>query len=54
MDAIATHTLGPRVEYEPYERTRQFYFSRGFTVYQTNTTDNPDCPEEIRISKPVG
>jgi GNAT superfamily N-acetyltransferase len=53
LDEIATYTLGDGVEYEPYERTRRFYLSRGFTVYQRNTTDNLGCPEEIRISKAV-
>ena len=53
LDEIATYTLGDGVEYEPYERTRRFYFDRGFTVYQRYTTDNPGCPEEIRIRKVV-
>jgi GNAT superfamily N-acetyltransferase len=53
LDEIATHTLGDGVEYEPYERTRRFYLGRGFSVYQRSTTDNPGCPEEIRISKAV-
>jgi len=50
---IATYTLGSSVEYEPYEATRQFYFSQGFTIYQTNKTDNPGCPEEIKIKKDI-
>ena len=50
---IATHTLGDGVDYRPYEGTRQFYFSRGFTVYQRSTTDNPGCPEEIKIKKRI-
>ena len=53
LTEIATYTLGDSVEYEPYEATRRFYFSRGFTVYQRCATDNPSCPEEIRIRKPV-
>ena len=53
LTEIATYTLGDGVEYKPYEATRRFYFSRGFTVYQRSTTDNPGCPEEIRIRKPV-
>lgn len=51
---IATFTLGDGVEYAPYEETRRFYFSQGFAVYQRSTTDNPGCPEEIRIRKRVG
>ena len=50
---IATYTLGDRVDYEPYERTRKFYFKLGFTVFQRSTTDNPGCPEEIRIKKQI-
>ena len=48
---IATYTLGDAVDYEPYESTRRFYFARGFKVYQRSTTDNPGCPEEIKIKK---
>ena len=50
---IATWTLGDGVDYKPYEATRRFYFSRGFTVYQRSTTDNPGCPQEIKIKKPI-
>ncbi len=50
---IATYTLGDNVDYEPYEATRQFYFARGFTIYQRSTTDNPGCPEEIKIKKGI-
>lgn len=51
LTEIATYTLGAGVDYAPYEATRQFYFSRGFTIYQTSKTDNPGCPEEIKIKK---
>ena len=50
---IATCTLGDGVRYEPYETTRRFYLSRGFAVYQRSKTDNPGCPEEIKIKKPI-
>jgi len=50
---LATHTLGDGVDYPPYDATRAFYRAQGFTVYQRSQTDNPGCPEEIRISKPV-
>jgi GNAT superfamily N-acetyltransferase len=50
---IATYTLGDNVDYRPYEATRQFYFNRGFTIYQRSTTDNPGCPEEIKIKKQI-
>jgi len=48
---VATYTLGDSVDYPPYELTRLFYFRNGFEVYQRNQTDNPGCPEEIRIRK---
>jgi GNAT superfamily N-acetyltransferase len=50
---IATCTLGDGVDYPPYEQTRGFYFGNGFRVYQRSKTDNPGCPEEIRIKKEV-
>jgi GNAT superfamily N-acetyltransferase len=50
---LATYTLGDSVDYEPYEATRQFYYRHGFTIYQRNQTDNPGCPEEIWIKKPI-
>jgi GNAT superfamily N-acetyltransferase len=50
---LATYTLGDGVDYEPYERTRQFYFANGFHVYQRSQTDNEGCPEEIKLAKPV-
>lgn len=34
VHALATYTLGDGVDYEPYARTRQFYFATGFAVYQ--------------------
>ena len=53
IDEIATYTLGEEVDYQPYETTRQFYWKHGFKVYKRSRTDNPGCPEEIWISKPV-
>jgi GNAT superfamily N-acetyltransferase len=53
LTELATFTLGDGVDYKPYEATREFYFRRGFTVYQRSTTDNPGCPEEIRIKKRI-
>ncbi|GAG39924.1 unnamed protein product, partial [marine sediment metagenome] len=53
LTEIATYTLGDGVAYKPYEATRQFYFRRGFTIYQRSTTDNPSCPEEIKIKKHI-
>lgn len=51
LTEIATRTLGDGSEYEPYEATRRFYFSRGFRIYRRSRTDNPGCPEEIKIKK---
>ncbi len=53
LNEIATYTLGDSVDYEPYELTRNFYFKKGFKVYQRNKTDNPGCPEEIKIKKKI-
>ena len=50
---VATYTLGAAVDYPPYEATRRFYFKHGFEVYQRNQTDNPSCPEEIRLRKGI-
>ena len=53
ISEIATYTMGDTVDYPPYEQTRKFYFKNGFVVYQWSKTDNPGCPEEIRIKKRV-
>lgn len=53
IDELATYTLGDSVEYQPYEETRRFYWECGFSVYKRAQTDNPGCPEEIWISKPI-
>lgn len=50
---IATYTLSDSVFYEPYVSTRTFYLSHGFSIYQRNKTDNPSCPEEIKIKKQI-
>lgn len=50
---LATYTLGDRVAYEPYERTRRFSFGNGFRIYQRSQTDNPGCPDEILIVKEI-
>jgi len=53
ISEIAASTLGDGVDYPPYEQTRQFYFKNGFTICQRSKTDNPECPEEIRISRQI-
>lgn len=51
---LATYTLGDSVDYPPYDSTRAFYLKHGFTIYQRSQTDNPGCPEEIKLKKRVG
>jgi ribosomal protein S18 acetylase RimI-like enzyme len=41
---IFVSTLGDKVDYEPYERTRNFYRKNGFRDYQR--IDHPDNPEQ--------
>ena len=53
LDTLAVLTLGDSVDYEPYERTRNFYFKNGFRVSRRSQTDSPSCPELIELSKPV-
>ena len=48
---IAVMTLGDSVDYPPYERTRSFYMKHGFAEHQRSKTDNPGCPEELRLVK---
>ena len=50
---LATVTLGEGVDCPPYEGTRAFYRKHGFVVFQRNKTDNPNCPEEIKLLKRV-
>ena len=51
---LATYTLGDTVDYEPYNATRAFYASMGFEIFQRSQTDNPGCPEEIKLKKFIG
>ena len=53
IQELATYTLGDSVDYAPYADTREFYFAQGFSIYQRSETDNPGCPEEIKIKKQV-
>jgi GNAT superfamily N-acetyltransferase len=50
---LTTYTLGDSVEYEPYEATRAFYRDHGFEIFQRSQTDNPGCPEEIKLKKNI-
>lgn len=49
LTEIATYTLGEGVAYEPYEATRRFYFDRGFTIYQRNTSHERQTQFHRRI-----
>jgi GNAT superfamily N-acetyltransferase len=53
IDTLAVATLGDSVDYEPYERTRRFYFKNGFRVTRRSRTDNPSCPEMMELSKTI-
>jgi len=53
IDELAVYTLGDSVDYEPYESTRAFYLKHSFSIYQRSQTDNPGCPEEIKLKKYV-
>jgi GNAT superfamily N-acetyltransferase len=50
---MQVYTLSDSVEYEPYEKTRQFYYSNGFIEYRRIKTDNPSCPEELYFRKRI-
>jgi AmmeMemoRadiSam system protein A len=51
---IRVMTLGDSVDYEPYARTRAFYRAVGFTDFSRTMTDNPSCPEQLVLARPVG
>ncbi|MEK7484850.1 MAG: GNAT family N-acetyltransferase [Planctomycetota bacterium] len=53
IEEMATYTLGDQVDYPPYASTREFYFRCGFKIYQRSQTDNPSCPEEIKIRRKI-
>jgi GNAT superfamily N-acetyltransferase len=53
IDELAVYTLGDSVDYEPYVSTRAFYLKHSFFIYQRSQTDNPGCPEEIKLKKYV-
>jgi GNAT superfamily N-acetyltransferase len=50
---LATVTVGEGAGSPEFEAARRFYRSRGFIVYQRSTTDNPECPEEIKLKKQI-
>jgi len=54
LGTLAVYTLGDGVDYEPYERTRQFYYKHGFRITRRSKTDSEACPELIDLAKQVG
>ena len=50
---IATVTVGEGAGSPEFEAARRFYRSHGFIVFQRSTTDNPECPEEIKLKKRI-
>lgn len=48
---LQVYTLGDGVDYEPYERTRNFYRKVGFKTHRIEETDNPECPEDLILRK---
>ena len=51
IGTIQVYTLSDKVEYEPYESTRIFYYNNGFKDYRRVKTNNPNCPEELYLRK---
>lgn len=51
IPTIQVYTLSDSVDYEPYIKTRQFYYRNGFTEYRRIKTGNPSCPEELYLRK---
>ena len=49
INTIKVYTLGDSVKYKPYEATRNFYYKQGFKVFERCQTDNPGCPEEMKM-----
>jgi ribosomal protein S18 acetylase RimI-like enzyme len=49
INELATYTLGPDVDYPPYELTRKFYQKIGFTEFRRASTNNAGCPQEISL-----
>ncbi len=50
---LEVDTLGESVEYEPYDRTRAFYRSVGFTDLKSVMLDNPGMPEMLTLRKRI-
>ena len=53
VNILRVNTLGDSVEYEPYERTRAFYWGMGFEDLQRIKQDDPECPEQLILVKSI-
>jgi GNAT superfamily N-acetyltransferase len=51
ISRLRVYTLGDSVEYEPYARTRAFYWAVGFEDHERIKQDNPECPEQLIMIK---
>jgi len=51
INILQVYTLSDSVEYEPYEKTRKFYYNNEFKEYRRVKTNNPSCPEELYLRK---
>ncbi len=50
---MRVNTLGDSVAYEPYAETRAFYRGVGFTDHGRVFLDDPECPEQLTLSRAV-
>jgi GNAT superfamily N-acetyltransferase len=53
INTLQVKTLGESVDYPPYDRSRNFYRKVGFEKHRSEFTDNPECPEELILRKPI-
>lgn len=51
INTVQVYTLSDSIKYEPYERTRIFYYNNGFKEYRRIKTNNTSCPEELYLRK---
>lgn len=54
ITTIRTDTLGDSVDYEPYARTRAFYYGVGFVEHARRMQDDPEWPERLTLRLDLG
>jgi ribosomal protein S18 acetylase RimI-like enzyme len=54
ISEYVVETLGPGVDYAPYEQTRSFYEKNGFETERIIKQDNPECEELLIMKKRLG